>query len=101
MSDVVVVAHSASGMFLPLVAAGRRIGRMVFLAAVIPKLGTSLLEQSSSVAVCRHLFRCERHNKRIEFARVGRPTRKTPSAFARGSFASLDARTGCRDILRQ
>jgi len=45
MSEVVVVAHSASGMFLPLVAARRHIRHMIFLAAVIPKLGTSILEQ--------------------------------------------------------
>lgn len=45
MSDVVVVAHSASGMFLPLVAARRPVSHMVFLAALVPKLGTSILEQ--------------------------------------------------------
>lgn len=43
--DVVVVAHSASGMFLPLVASRRPVGHMVFLAALVPKLGTSILEQ--------------------------------------------------------
>lgn len=43
--DVVVVAHSASGMFLPLVAARRAVSRMVFLAALVPKSGTSILEQ--------------------------------------------------------
>lgn len=45
LSDVVVVAHSASGMFLPLVAASRPIREMVFLAALVPKPGTSILEQ--------------------------------------------------------
>src|SRR5262250_69792 len=35
MSDIVVVAHSASGMFLPLVAARRPIRHRVFLAAVV------------------------------------------------------------------
>jgi pimeloyl-ACP methyl ester carboxylesterase len=43
--DMVVVAHSASGMFLPLVAAQRPIGHMVFLAALVPKIGTSILDQ--------------------------------------------------------
>ena|GEM_PF-253095 len=43
--DVVVVAHSASGMFLPLVAARRPIGHLVFLAALIPKIGASILDQ--------------------------------------------------------
>jgi pimeloyl-ACP methyl ester carboxylesterase len=43
--DVVVVAHSASGMFLPLVAAQRPIGHMVFLAALAPKIGASILDQ--------------------------------------------------------
>jgi hypothetical protein len=45
LHDTVVVAHSASGMFLPLVAAQRAIGHMVFLAALVPKIGTSILEQ--------------------------------------------------------
>ena len=45
LRDMVVVAHSASGMFLPLVAAQRPIGHMVFLAALVPKIGVSILEQ--------------------------------------------------------
>lgn len=45
--DTVVVAHSASGLFLPLVPGKRRIRRLVFLAAVIPRLGKSLLDQVS------------------------------------------------------
>jgi pimeloyl-ACP methyl ester carboxylesterase len=43
--DVLVVGHSASGYFLPLVAAQRRVQRMVFLAAMIPQIGKSFLEQ--------------------------------------------------------
>jgi pimeloyl-ACP methyl ester carboxylesterase len=45
LHDVVVVAHSASGMFLPLVAARRAIKHMVFLAALVPQIGTSILGQ--------------------------------------------------------
>jgi pimeloyl-ACP methyl ester carboxylesterase len=45
--DTVVIAHSASGLFLPLVPRKRRIRRLVFLAAVIPQLGKSLLDQVS------------------------------------------------------
>ena len=45
VDHAVVVAHSASGMFLPLVPQLRKIGRMVFLAAVIPEPGKSLLER--------------------------------------------------------
>lgn len=41
----IVVAHSAAGWFLPLVAARRRVRRMVFLAAVVPRIGMSFLEQ--------------------------------------------------------
>jgi len=41
----VVVAHSASGLFLPLVPEKRRVRRLVFLVAVIPQIGKSLLEQ--------------------------------------------------------
>jgi pimeloyl-ACP methyl ester carboxylesterase len=41
--DATVVAHSASGLFLPLVP--RKIRRMVFLAAVIPQIGKSLRDQ--------------------------------------------------------
>jgi len=40
----IVVAHSASGWFLPLVAGRRRVQRLVFLAAAIPRLGMSFLE---------------------------------------------------------
>lgn len=43
--DVIVVAHSAGGLFLPLVAERRRVQRLVFLAAVIPEIGKSLLDQ--------------------------------------------------------
>lgn len=42
---IVVVAHSASGMFLPLVAASRPVKLMVFLSALVPRLGTSILDQ--------------------------------------------------------
>jgi len=45
LRDVVVVAHSASGMFLPLVAAQRPVSHLVFLAAVVPQIGTSILQQ--------------------------------------------------------
>lgn len=43
--DVVCVAHSASGMYLPLVAERWRPRRMVFLAALVPRPGVSILEQ--------------------------------------------------------
>jgi pimeloyl-ACP methyl ester carboxylesterase len=43
--DAIVVAHSASGLFLPLVPARRRVQRLVFLAAVIPRIGKSLRDQ--------------------------------------------------------
>jgi pimeloyl-ACP methyl ester carboxylesterase len=45
--DVVVVAHSASGLFLPLVSERRRVRRLVFLAAVIPQIGKSLRDQAN------------------------------------------------------
>jgi hypothetical protein len=41
----IVVAHSASGLFLPLVADQRPVSRLVFLAAVVPQIGKSFLEQ--------------------------------------------------------
>jgi pimeloyl-ACP methyl ester carboxylesterase len=44
----IVVAHSASGLFLPLVPARREVARIVFLAAVIPQIGKSLIDQVSS-----------------------------------------------------
>jgi pimeloyl-ACP methyl ester carboxylesterase len=43
--DAIVVAHSASGLFLPLVPERRYVRRLVFLAAVIPQIGKSLLDQ--------------------------------------------------------
>jgi pimeloyl-ACP methyl ester carboxylesterase len=44
-ADTVCVAHSASGMYLPLVAQAWRPCRMVFLAALIPRPGISIIEQ--------------------------------------------------------
>src|ERR1044071_2233902 len=44
-ADVVCVAHSASGMYLPLVAESWQPRRMVFLAALIPRPGISIREQ--------------------------------------------------------
>ena len=46
--NAIVVAHSASGLFLPLVPEKRRVARIVFLAAVIPQLGKSLIDQVHS-----------------------------------------------------
>lgn len=40
----IVVAHSASGWFLPLAASLRSVRRLVFLAAAVPKLGMSFLD---------------------------------------------------------
>ena len=43
--DLIVVAHSASGLFLPLVPERRLVQRLVFLAAVIPEIGKSFIDQ--------------------------------------------------------
>ncbi|HEU5179869.1 MAG TPA: alpha/beta hydrolase [Candidatus Polarisedimenticolia bacterium] len=43
-SETICVAHSASGIYLPLIAEGFRPRRMVFLAALIPRPGRSVLE---------------------------------------------------------
>lgn len=43
--DVVLVGHSASGMFIPLVPHLRPIRRLVYLAALIPKPGASIRDQ--------------------------------------------------------
>ena len=43
--ESIVVAHSFSGVFLPLVAAGHGCGLIVFLAAVIPEPGMSVRDQ--------------------------------------------------------
>lgn len=60
--DVVLVGHSASGMFIPLVPSLRRIRRLVYLAALIPKPGASIRDQLAAdpdmlnaqwVATCR------------------------------------------------
>jgi hypothetical protein len=44
-AEVVCVAHSAAGMYLPLVAERWRPRQMVFLAAVVPRPGISVREQ--------------------------------------------------------
>ena len=41
----IVVAHSASGLFLPLAPEFCQVARLVFLAAVIPTIGQSFVEQ--------------------------------------------------------
>ena len=41
----IIVAHSASGLFLPLVTDQCPVSRLVFLAAIIPQIGKSFLEQ--------------------------------------------------------
>ena len=41
-SEVICVAHSASGMYLPIVAGRWPMRRMVFLAAVVPRPGLSM-----------------------------------------------------------
>lgn len=46
--EVVIVAHSARGMYLPLVAERWPPRRMVFLAAVIPRPGLSMMDQFRS-----------------------------------------------------
>lgn len=46
--DSIVVAHSASGLFLPLVPELRQVHRLVFLAAVIPQIGKSLMDQTKA-----------------------------------------------------
>ena len=46
--DVVCVAHSASGMYLPLIAERYSPGQMVFLAAVVPRPGVSFVAQFRS-----------------------------------------------------
>ncbi len=45
VDDAVVVAHSASGNFLPLVPAMRRVSRIVFLGSVLPQIGMSVMQQ--------------------------------------------------------
>ncbi len=44
-ADVICVAHSASGMYLPLIAERWPPRRMVFLAALVPRPGMSIIEQ--------------------------------------------------------
>jgi pimeloyl-ACP methyl ester carboxylesterase len=60
--DVVLVGHSASGMFIPLVPVLRPVRRLVYLAALIPKPGASIRDQLTAdpdmlnpewVATCR------------------------------------------------
>jgi pimeloyl-ACP methyl ester carboxylesterase len=43
--DVVVVAHSMSGILLPRIASVRPVGAVIFVAAVIPQIGLSVRQQ--------------------------------------------------------
>ncbi len=47
-ADTVCVAHSASGIYLPIIAERWSPRRMVFLAAVVPRPGVSFIEQFRS-----------------------------------------------------
>jgi len=47
--DVVVVGHSYAGNVIPLVAARRPVGHLVYLCAMIPDVGRSLAEQLADV----------------------------------------------------
>lgn len=43
--DVVLVGHSLAGNTIPLVAAGRPVAHLVYLCAVLPQIGSSLMDQ--------------------------------------------------------
>jgi pimeloyl-ACP methyl ester carboxylesterase len=43
--DVVLVGHSMTGLFIPLIASQRKVRKLVFLAGGIPKVGTSVSER--------------------------------------------------------
>lgn len=43
--DVVLVAHSLGGNTIPLVAARRPVSHLVYLCAVLPRIGSSLMDQ--------------------------------------------------------
>jgi pimeloyl-ACP methyl ester carboxylesterase len=45
LREPMVVAHSASGLFLPLVPAYAPISRLIYLAAAIPQIGAGFLDQ--------------------------------------------------------
>jgi pimeloyl-ACP methyl ester carboxylesterase len=45
--DVVLVGHSMTGLVIPIVANQRPVRKLVYLAAGIPKVGTSLIERIS------------------------------------------------------
>ena len=51
--DVTLVAHSLGGIVAPVVAAHRPVGRIVFLAAVIPQPGRTLAEQLAADPLSR------------------------------------------------
>jgi pimeloyl-ACP methyl ester carboxylesterase len=48
MDAPIVVAHSAGGLFLPLVPARVRVAAIVYLAAAIPEIGKSFMDQFKS-----------------------------------------------------
>jgi pimeloyl-ACP methyl ester carboxylesterase len=48
--DVVLVGHSAGGLTIPLVAQDARVARLVFLAALLPEPGLTVLDQFAADA---------------------------------------------------
>jgi pimeloyl-ACP methyl ester carboxylesterase len=51
LAEPVLVAHSMAGLVAPLVAAARPVGRLVFLAAMLPQPGRSMNEQRAEEPV--------------------------------------------------
>src|SRR5262245_10775636 len=45
LSDLVLVGHSIAGLIIPLVAARRRLRRLVFVHALLPRPGQSVVDQ--------------------------------------------------------
>jgi pimeloyl-ACP methyl ester carboxylesterase len=48
LAEPVLVGHSMAGLVIPLVAARRRVDRMVFLAAFLPRPGVSVADQRTA-----------------------------------------------------
>ena len=74
----IVVAHSASGLYLPIVATLRPVSRVVFLAAFVPEIGKSPMEQLRQVRGC---------SGRTGSAKI--PPRTTPWRFSSCSTTAL------------
>jgi pimeloyl-ACP methyl ester carboxylesterase len=94
--DVVLVGHSLGGLTVPRVAARRPVSRIVLVAALLPRVGMSLVDQlraDRGILLAGNEGRRIDERKRLEWTDAGAAARAMYTdvhpLFAAGAFARL------------